>query len=202
MEMPKIPQSDEDVRFALEDLATGCATGIYEKVSRYTADVARRAGAIISSSFVVWQEGSSDPRSRFVVNLSTQSRHWKKGTVRMESVAEFGMSLQQGDHMISMDIEKGYRHFRLAPGMRDWFIFRYGTKYYLCIAVPFGWGRSPLWFTQLMAPFVRTLREWGYLVLAYLDYFLIVPSGWDGWLQHETVRVLVQGSTTFCDNWA
>lgn len=33
-----------------------------------------------------------------------------------------------------------------------------------------------MWFTKLVAPFVKKLRRWGYLVLAYLEYFLIFPS--------------------------
>lgn len=94
----------------------------------------------------------------------------------MESISEFAMSAQQGDHFLSFDITNGYRHLRLAPAMRDWFIFRYNGQYYQCVALPFGWGRSPVWFTQLLVPFVRRLRELGYRVLAYLDDFLVAPS--------------------------
>lgn len=60
--------------------------------------------------------------------------------------------------------------------MRDYFLFSYGGRFYRCIALPFGWGRSPLWFTQAMAPFVRALRAFGYRVLAYLDDFLLAPT--------------------------
>ena len=94
----------------------------------------------------------------------------------MESIAEFAMEIQKGDHFLSMDLYKGYRHFRLAPAMRDWFIFHYAGRYYQCVALPFGWGRSPLWFTQLMAVFVTELRRKGYRVLSYLDDFLLAPS--------------------------
>lgn len=137
----------------------------------------RRKGSIISSAFVVWQEQEDgQQKGRFVVNLCKQSKHWKKGSVKMESLPEFAMSVQKGDHFISMDIKAGYRHFRLHPLMRDWFIFRYAGKYYRCLALPFGWGRSPLWFTQFMAVFVRELRRQGLRVLAYLDDFLIAAT--------------------------
>jgi hypothetical protein len=76
--------------------------------------------------------------------------------------------------MVSFDIQAGYRHFRLAPQMRDWFLFRYDGFFYKCIALPFGCGRSPMWFTQLMVPMVRKLRQ-KYRVLAYVDDFLIYP---------------------------
>ena len=69
----------------------------------------------------------------------------------MEGLSEFAMNVQRGDHFLTMDVEKGYRLLRLHPLMRDWFIFRYNGRYYQCVALPFGWGRLPLWFTQLMA---------------------------------------------------
>ena len=49
-------------------------------------------------------------------------------TVRMETLPEFAMSIQERDHMLSMDIEKGFQHLRLHPIMRDWFIFRYAVR--------------------------------------------------------------------------
>ncbi len=56
-------------------------------------------------------------------------------------------------------------------------MFNYAGKYYRCIALPFGWGRSPLWFTRFMAPLLQHLRsELHYRALGYLDDFLISPS--------------------------
>jgi hypothetical protein len=78
--------------------------------------------------------------------------------------------------MISFDIQAGYRHFSISPAMRDWFVFHY-QRFYRCVALPFGWGRSPLWFTQLMVPIVRYLpTKLGYRVLAYLDDLFICPA--------------------------
>jgi hypothetical protein len=78
------------------------------------------------------------------------------------------------EKMVSFDIQEGYRHFGLAPQMRDWFLFRCDGIFYRCIALSVGWGRSPMWFTQLMIPMVRKLRQ-QYRVLAYLYDFLICP---------------------------
>lgn len=178
VELSDIPQSPEDKAFAAADLAEGCHNGIYQEITPEHAKKAMAKGAVISSAFVVWQEVEDGAKGRFVVNLSKQSKHWPKGSVRMDSISEFALELQHGDHFLSMDLYKGYRHFRLAPAMRDWFIFRYEGRYYQCVALPFGWGRSPLWFTQLMVVFVRELRRVGYRVLSYLDDFLIAPSKW------------------------
>jgi hypothetical protein len=72
----------------------------------------------------------------------------------METLPEYALELEHEENMVSFDIQEGYRHFRLAPQMRDWFLFRYDGRFYRCIALPFGWGRSPMWFTQLMVPMV------------------------------------------------
>jgi hypothetical protein len=76
--------------------------------------------------------------------------------------------------MVPFDIQAGYRHFLLALQMRDWFLFRYDGRFYRCIVPPFGWGRSPMWFTQLLVPMVQELQQ-QYRALAYLDDFLICP---------------------------
>jgi Reverse transcriptase (RNA-dependent DNA polymerase) len=172
--MNPISQTPEDLAFGREDLRSGCQEGIYEEVTTGEAERIRSTGAMISPSFVVWQDGPEGRKGRFVVNLSKQFKHWPKGSVRMETLPEYALEVERGEKMVSFDIQAGYRHFRLAPQMRDWLLFRYEGRFYRCIALPFGWGRSPIWFTQLMVPMVRKLTE-QYRVLAYLDDFLICP---------------------------
>jgi hypothetical protein len=173
--MIPIPQTPEDLAFGREDLLAGYREGIYEEITLEAAESIRRTGAMISSSFVVWQDGPEGRKGRFVVNLSKQSKHWPKGSVRMETLPEFALELEREERMLSFDIQAGYRHFRLALQMRDWFVFAYDGKFYRCIALPFGWRRSPMWFTHLMVPLITKLRQ-SYRVLAYLDDFLICPA--------------------------
>lgn len=95
----------------------------------------------------------------------------------METITSFALDLQRDDQLMSWDIQSGYQHFYLHPVMRDMFMFRYNSRYYRCIALPFGWGRSVLWFTKLLRPLVQYLREkCAYRVLPYIDDFLLAPS--------------------------
>jgi hypothetical protein len=55
--MGLIPQSPEVLAFIREDLRAGCQEGIYEEVSRVEVEEIRSTDAMVSSSFVVWQEG-------------------------------------------------------------------------------------------------------------------------------------------------
>lgn len=134
---------------------------------------------MVANSFVVWEKGEEEgtEKGRFILNFKEHSKHWQKGSIKMENLSSFSLQLQPGDSMVSFDIKSGYRHFRLAPAMRRWFLFHYQGRYYQAIALPFGWGRSPMWFTQLLRPLVRYLRSvLRYRVLPYLDDFLVVPS--------------------------
>jgi hypothetical protein len=122
--MNPIPQTSEDRAFGREDLRAGCHEGIYEVVTTGEADRIRSTGAIISSTFVVWQDGTEAREGRFVANLSKQSKHWPKVSVRMETWPEYALELEHGEKIVSFDIQAGYRHFRLAPQMRYWFSIR------------------------------------------------------------------------------
>ena len=104
--MPGVPQTVEDKLFAQDDLEEGLRTGIYSKVSREEVMAAVDKGSIISSAFVVWAEKDAERRGRLVINLNAQSKHWTKGSVRMETISEFAMNVQVDDHFLSMDIEK------------------------------------------------------------------------------------------------
>jgi hypothetical protein len=86
--MKPIPQTSEDLAFGPEDFRAGCQEGIYEEVTTGEAERIRSTGAMISSSFVVWQDGPEGTKKRFVADLSTKYKHWPKGSVRMETLSE------------------------------------------------------------------------------------------------------------------
>jgi hypothetical protein len=67
--------------------------------------------------------------------------------------------------------------YPVPVSMRDMFLFRHAGRFYQRVALPFGWGRSPMWFTRLLRPVVQHLRtNEHYRVLAYLDDFPVAPS--------------------------
>jgi hypothetical protein len=119
--MNPIPQTPEDLAFGRGDLRAGFQEGIYEEMTTGEAERIRSTDAMISSSSVVWQDGPEGQKGRFVVNLYKLSKHWPKGSVRMETLPEYALELERGEKMVSFDIQAGYRHFPLAPQMRDWF---------------------------------------------------------------------------------
>lgn len=175
--LPPIPQTEEDKVFARAKIEEGCKEQTIREVTRDYAVSRVASGLLVSSSFVAWQGEGKDRRGRFVINLHKQSKHWAKGSTKMETLPGFALEVEKGDHLISFDVKSGYHHFYLHPDMRDYFLFHYEGRFYQCLALPFGWGRSGLWFTKILRPLVRHLRErCGYRVLPYVDDFLLAPS--------------------------
>jgi hypothetical protein len=86
--MNPIPQILEDLAFEREDLQVGCQEGIYEGVSTGEAERIRSTGSMISSSFVVWQDGPEGRKVCFEVKPSKQSKNWPKGKRDNEGTAQ------------------------------------------------------------------------------------------------------------------
>jgi hypothetical protein len=140
--LPEIPQTEEVLLFGREELRAGCASEIYEDIGVEEAREALSMRLMVSSAFVVWYGEGVERKKLFVINLSQQSQHWPKGSVKMENLPCFALNLAKNDHLMSWDVKSGYRHFYLHPKMRDYFLFQYGDRSYRCIALPFGWERS------------------------------------------------------------
>ena len=167
----------EEREFAQEALRDGVNQRVFEQVTEQEARcIVNQLGCYVSNSFVVWQGDGDQRKGRLVLNFKEQSTHWRKGSVKMETLEQFAQDLTKGDYLLTMDIKSGYHHFRLHPRMRNWFLFRNGDRFYRCIALPFGWGRSVWWFCRLLRPFVRELRRRGHRCLAWIDDFLIAPG--------------------------
>lgn len=54
-----------------------------------------------SSSFLVWKGEVDKRKGRFIVNFSRQSKHWPRGSVKMETVQSFSVKVEQGYLLMS-----------------------------------------------------------------------------------------------------
>ena len=129
-------------------------------------------GFPISSAFVLTQL-----KNRLVFNFNRQIKLFGQVPVKMETLERFGANLIKDDVLMSLDIKKGYHHFRLHPKIRNWFIFHVAGRFFRCIALLFGWCLSPMYFIKLMRPFVQCLRQrHEYQVNTYVDDFAVAPT--------------------------
>lgn len=110
--LPEIPQTPLDRDYEEQDLQRCLAEYIYEEVTNKNAYAQVKQGTMPSSAFTLLQPGSSgDMQVVFMINFSRQSKHWEKGSIKIERILLFAIELQQYDHLISFDIREDYRAF-------------------------------------------------------------------------------------------
>lgn len=181
----EVPQTEEERAYGLAEIEKGLKedSQLWEEMTQEEVARVELDGYMISSAFTHWEgmTEEGDRKGRFVQNFKVMSKWWESsGGVRLDKPAEYALGLQKTDHFLGFDIKGGYRHFYLAPEMRDFFCFHYAGRFFRCIALPFGWSRSPYWFITLLKPFVRVVRSrWNYRLLAYIDDFLCNPTSGD-----------------------
>lgn len=163
--------------FIREDLNRGWKQGMYEDFCQKRVQELFKRGRMVSSDFKVRQGDNGDRKGIFKINFKRQSKHWPKGSTKVETFLSFAWKLQERDTLMSWDIRSGYRHFYLHPHMRAYFLFRYENHFYTCIVLPFGWGLSVQWLTKWLRPVVEHLHErLGCRILPYIDDFACATS--------------------------
>lgn len=77
--------------------------------------------------------------------------------------------------LIYIDIRKGYGHPCVFQVIRDWFIIWYHGNFYECIALLFGYWRSPCLSMKLKAVIAQDFRwlGWPYFVLRSFSNLLV-----------------------------
>jgi hypothetical protein len=130
---------------------------------------------MISSSFVVRQDGPERRKGRFVVTLSKRVEVLAKGQRSQGDPARIfpGTGARRANALIRH--QGGLPTLPPCAAHERLFFFAYDGRFYRCIALTFGWGRSPMWFTHLKVPLVTKLRQ-SYRVLTYMDDFLSCPA--------------------------
>lgn len=162
-----------DRAFADKELQEGCSAKIYRELTEQEVESNLNAGFYLSPIFVDWRQG----KGRLITDFHEVSLHWDKVPIVMETLPGFCSEFQEGDHVLSFDLQGGYRAVRLHRKMEKYFMFTCGRRYYTCCTLPFGWSHSPMWFTKVMVPFVRYMKaSLNCRVLPYLDDFLLIPG--------------------------
>jgi hypothetical protein len=113
----------------------------------------------VSRAFVVTHNG----KRRLVLNFAFVNQFERKRACRYESLSTLRRSMQPGDWMWSCDLADAYHHVGIHTADQKYFTFALdtgaGVEYFSTGALSFGWTRSPWYFTEVMKPVVRFLRN-------------------------------------------
>ena len=114
---------------------------------------------------------------RPIIDLSALNRYVDCPHFKMETAESIRRSIQQGEWITSIDISDAYYHIPVAPPIRKYFRFVISGRPYQFKALPFGLNTAPREFTQLLQPLLKSFRDQGIRVHAYLDDWAVrAPS--------------------------
>ena len=111
---------------------------------------------------------------RPVLDVSRLNDYVVKTKFSMETTQSVLDSIQQGDWMVSMDMQDAYFHIPIHPSSRKFLRFTFNQRTYQFRALCFGLTTAPQVFTRVLAPLAKIVHLAGYQILLYLDDWLVI----------------------------
>ena len=113
---------------------------------------------------------------RPVIDLSCLNHFVWLSPFRMETSLLAFQSLCPGDWVVSIDLQDAYLQVPVHPDSRRYLRFCVGHQTYQFWVLCFGLSAAPQVFTRIMAPISSIMHRFGYLILRYLDNWLVLES--------------------------
>ena len=138
---------------------------------------------------------------RPVIDLSALNRHIDCPHFQMETAESIRRSIQPGEWVTSIDISDAYYHVPVAPAIRKFFRFALDGRVYQFTALPFGLNTAPREFTKILEPLLRSLRDRGIRVHAYLDDWAVRASTYQSCQDHTNIVLHTLRTLGWCVNY-
>ena len=113
---------------------------------------------------------------RPVIDLSHLNGFVDVSHVHMETTQTVLQSLQEGDWLVSLDLQDAYLQVPVHPSSRRYLRFCVGESVYQFRALCFGLSMAPQVFAHVMAPVSAIMHRHGFQILGYLDNWLVLAS--------------------------
>lgn len=150
------------------------------------------------SSYFVIQKSSGG--WRFILNLKHFNNYIYAPHFKMEDWKTVVRLLSPGDFLASIDLEDAYLLVPIHQEHRKYLRFRFQDQIYQFAALPFGLASAPYIFTKILKPVLSSLRERGFLSVAYLDDFLLIAPSYHNCQQNVNATVNLLHSLGFLVN--
>ena len=89
-----------------------------------------------------------------------------------ESIEVVANQIQEGDVMISVDLEQGFHHVDLHISVQSFFGMSWRGEFYVWRVLPFGCSASPYVFKKVLEPVSAYLRDQNLRLALFVDDFL------------------------------
>ncbi|KAJ1109751.1 hypothetical protein NDU88_007110 [Pleurodeles waltl] len=114
-----------------------------------------------------------DGRLRPILDLRILNWFLKQEKFKMLTLAQVLLALNDGDWMVSVDLQDAYFHIPILKSHRKYLRFVVGSQHYQFAVLPFGLTSAPQVFTKVMSVVAAELRRKGIAVFPYLDDWFI-----------------------------
>ena len=95
-------------------------------------------------------------------------------TFSQEGIQSVADQIEEGDQLISVDLESGFHHVPVKFEHQKYIGFRWNNCLYVWTVLAFGIKSAPYFFNKVLRPVVRFLRENGIRNALFVDDFLFM----------------------------
>ena len=116
---------------------------------------------------------NSEDKYRLIHDMRHVNQYINVPKTRYEDLSMLPNVIKNNDYYGSIDLKDGFHHIPIKRECRKYFGFQWRNRYYQWNVLNFGCAISPYFFTKLLRPVVKYLRECNVRLILYVDDFLI-----------------------------
>ncbi len=118
------------------------------------------------------------PKKSGKLRLVLDSRHTNSFisclSFKNEGLDAISSQIQEGDLLVSVDLEKGFHHLRLRPDQRKFLCFKWRGHYFQWCVLPFGVKSVPYLFSRTVKEVLIYFRTCDVRCTVWVDDFLFM----------------------------
>ena len=113
---------------------------------------------------------------RLIIDLRHLNTFCSKDSIVYEDIKTVIHTLEPNDYLITTDIKNGFHHVGIHPSHQTYLGFYFEGDFYTWQVLPFGACFSPYYFSKILRPVVRYLRQNDLRTVGYVDDFILGES--------------------------
>ena len=134
-----------------------------------------------------------DGTNRLILNLKSLNKFILTNHFKLEDGRTVVRLMNKGCYMAKLDLKDAYYLISVDKTSRKYLRFRFQSKLYEFLCLPFGLNVAPLVFTKILKPIISHLRKQGFYSVVYLDDILLFGDTHDKCLENiKTTKSLLE----------
>lgn len=128
---------------------------------------------------------------RFILNLKNFNEFLDPKHFKLEDIKVVTQIISRDDFLITIDLTDAYHLINIHESHRKFLRFEFLGQLYEFVCMPFGLCTAPYVFTKIMKPIVSYLRLLGFILVLYLDDFLILAKTFKLCMEHKNFIIFL-----------